>query len=177
MKTLWVMIMSDYQQGNFRFFQDYNVNTFRPQMIWRYDFLKFFMNTLYLSLFRSKTLWKQMVHCWEFIPKALFIYLPDVWFLCSVEHPVCKKIFYLSTKDWSDLLCFKSTINYWNSVLAAATMKSICFSKYLISESNSCVSVLIPQLWNFVFERHLIFFFLSLMSWFDLIDIGVQPTC
>lgn len=41
------------------------------------------------------------------------------------------KCFYLSTRDWSDLLCLKSTINYWNSVLAT-TMNM--FLKWWISD-------------------------------------------
>lgn len=52
------------------------LNAFRPQSLYYCFFLfLFFIETC------SKMLRKQMVHCWELIPKALFISLPEVWSL------------------------------------------------------------------------------------------------
>lgn len=38
---------------------------------------------------------KQKVHCREFIPKALFIYLPEVQFLYSVERHVLLNVLFI----------------------------------------------------------------------------------
>lgn len=51
----------------------------------------FFLIIIILIVLRDK----QKVHCWEFIPKALFIYLPEVQFLYSVEHHVLLNVLFI----------------------------------------------------------------------------------
>lgn len=88
-----LQIPLDYPQGNFRFFQDCNFSAFR---------LTFYLFILF-------TLRKQTVRCQELVSKALFIYLPEVCFLYSVESMKCF-IYEPQTE------VFKSTVNYfmWN---------------------------------------------------------------
>lgn len=102
-------------------------------------------------------LWTQKVHWREFIPKALFIYLTEVQFLYSVES----KMFYLSTRGTGETSCvLKSTINYWNSVLAT-NMNMFLQVVYIWFLESNCLTLIF-----------------SVIDVFDFtINIGVQPTC
>lgn len=64
----------------FRFFQDY----FMSHSGLSISMIEVFFFILYGDTLQDKP----KVHCREFIPKALFISLPEVQFLYSVEHPV-----------------------------------------------------------------------------------------
>lgn len=92
---------------------------------------------------------KQKVHCWEFIPKALFIFLPEVQFLYSVEHPCLLKCFIYQPGTGVTSCVFKK----YNKLL---TMKSICFSKWRIiwfQSQTLSASELVPHLWDFDVEK------------------------
>ena len=83
-----------------------------------------------------------MVHCWEFIPKALFIYLTEVQFLYSVSI----KMLFIK----QGLLCFKK----YNKLLKFLFLRQlwICFSKWWISKFRVKLFCLTLKTW--------------LMSWF-----------
>lgn len=120
LKTHWVM--SRLSPGQFSGSSRIIVfNTFRPQQLCDMtsysvtDTLKTDGTLLRVSF--SK-------HCLSIYLKSSF---STVWSILSI------KMFYLSNRDWSDLLCFKSTINYWNSVLAT-DMTTVCFFFFQLSD-------------------------------------------
>lgn len=136
-------------------------NAFRPQSLYYSFFLVLYWHVLLDTLETDGTLFR--AHSQSTI--YLFTWSP-VSLQCGASC-LLNVLFINQGLKWPPV--FKSTINYWKSV-SAATMKRICFSKYLILESNSSVSVHVPQLWNLFVISVLIL--LSILEYSPLANVA-----
>lgn len=80
------------------------------------------------------------------------------------------EMFYLSTRDWSDLLCLKTTINYWHSVFCDNYEYVSPSGEYLIFKSRLfCLTLMLKLDFFFVID---VLILLSILEYSPLAHVA-----